>query len=153
MRTGCLWRKPKLIDLVSLWEGRSALDLQRLSKEPFAGAPLVLPIKMKLSSRMIDSRLPRKGCAIIFLPLLRRSYLSYEDTIERVQLGLSRRLRGYQGGTFLTLSILNGVGSLHICASLWRGWCCRFYSRFKSQWNWSIWLLRSNGISPNGAAN
>lgn len=32
-----------------------------------------------------------KGRAIIFLPLLRRSYLSYEDTIERVQPGLSRQ--------------------------------------------------------------
>lgn len=79
-----------MIDLASPCEGQSALDLQRLSKEPFACAPLVLPIKMKLSSRMIDSRLPRKGRAIIFLPLLRRSYLSYEDTIERVQPGLSR---------------------------------------------------------------
>lgn len=97
MRTGCLWRKTKLIDLVSPCEGQSALDLQRLSKQPFVCASLVLPIKMKLSSRMIDSRLPRKGCAIIFLPLLRRSYLSYEDTIERVQSRLSRRLRVSRG--------------------------------------------------------
>ena len=82
-----------MIDFASPCEGlESALDLQRLSKESFTYSPLVLPIKMKLSSRMIDSRLLRKGHAIIFLPLLRRSYLSYEDTIERVQ-----PVRGYHG--------------------------------------------------------
>lgn len=42
--------------------------------------------------------------------------ISYEDAIERVQPGLSRWSGGYQGGTFLTLSILNGELGRYISA-------------------------------------
>lgn len=86
-------------------------------RKPFC-LPLVLPIKMKLSSRMIDSRLPRKGSAIIFLfhsgdPAYRTKTRQNART---TQPGLLRGGRGWRRETFLTLSILNGVGSRYTSA-------------------------------------
>lgn len=132
-----LEERSKLIDVVSLSEGQSTLDVQGLS-ESLLPVSLVLPIKMKLSSRMIDFRLASKGPyhyfppTTAFLPIIRRRDRTRTSRVIAA-------VEDIKGERFLTLSILSGVGLLHICASLWRG--CRSYSRFfRSQFERQHWL-------------